>query len=251
MNKKFFSDNKKLAQRGFYLVIFLCIVTLAVTGYIVTRDQMDLYTDQLNNYMDEPENTLPEAPAAPVVIAETPEEPAKPAEPAAAPKPALAAPKPEPKPEPKPAGTPPEPAVPAVAMTPLYVWPVMGEISLPYSPDELLYSKTLDDWRAHMGIDIRATVGTPVKAMADGEVSDVYFDELYGNVVLLSHTGSLKSLYCNLSPEVPVTVGQKVKAGDLIGGVGESALFEMAEVPHLHFEVLENGRQVDPKNYLK
>jgi murein DD-endopeptidase MepM/ murein hydrolase activator NlpD len=247
MNQNFFHDKKKIAQRGFYLVIFLCVVTLAVAGYIVTRNNMDLYTTQLNEYMDEPENTLGTAEDTPAAYA-----PADvPAEPSFSESksdvPAAKVTEPAPAPKPKPASTP----APAKAAAPLYVWPVAGDIVTPYSPDELIYSKTLDDWRAHMGIDIRATVGSPVKAMADGEVSDVYYDEMYGNVIVLSHTGSLKTLYCNLSPEIPVSVGKKVKAGDMIGGVGESALFELAEVPHLHLEVLENGKQIDPKKYLK
>jgi murein DD-endopeptidase MepM/ murein hydrolase activator NlpD len=251
MKQNFFHDKKKVAQRGFYLVVFLCVITVAVTGYIVTRDNMDLYTTQLNAYMDDPENVFETVPNQSLGEYGTvqDDEPSlleeedipvsdigqKPKEPTA--------------PQPKPVSTAPQPAV--VKTEPLYVWPVSGEITLPYSAQELVYSRTLDDWRAHMGMDIRAIVGAPVKAMADGEVADVYYDEMYGNVVVLSHSDSLKSLYCNLSPEIPVEKGQKVKAGDLIGGVGESALFEQAEVPHLHLEVLENGKQIDPQKYLK
>lgn len=252
MKQNFFHDKKKVAQKGFYLVLFLCVVTVAVTGYIVTKDSMDLYTSQLNEYMDQPENILeptltpdPSTEAIPAEVNVTTEEPPIKEVPVTPTKSAGAKSNVQQTPKAENAVTTP------IKSGPLYLWPITGEVSSPYSLNELIYSKTLDDWRAHMGIDIKANVGTAVKAMADGEVSDIYFDEMYGNVAVLSHSDKLISIYINLSPEIPVKVGQKVKAGDTIGGVGESAIFELAEVPHLHFEVLEDGKQIDPLKYLK
>ena len=58
------------------------------------------------------------------------------------------------------------------------------------------------------------------------------------------------SKYANLSTKAMVKVGQSIKKGDPISGIGNPTGLEMNEVPHLHFEVLSNGKNVDPKEYL-
>ena len=131
------------------------------------------------------------------------------------------------------------------------IMPVDGEITVPYSADALVYSKTLEDWRTHNGLDIRADIGAHVKAAADGVVENVYNDNMMCMTVVLSHGGNLKTFYKNLSDAVPVKIGQEVKAGDVIGGVGETAIAEVAEVAHLHFEVTDDDRIVNPSDLIK
>lgn len=128
--------------------------------------------------------------------------------------------------------------------------PINGEISLEYAMDHLVYSKTLEEWRAHSGIDITADRGTPVKAVADGVVSEVKNDKFYGITVVIDHENGLKTLYRNLASDETVAVNQKVKQGEIIGSIGNTAMDESSEEPHLHFEVLNNDVNEDPTLYL-
>lgn len=100
----------------------------------------------------------------------------------------------------------------------------------------------------HPGIDITATRGTEVVASADGYVSEVTKSELlagYGNTIELSHSQTLSSRYAHLET-ILVRQGQKVKKGQVIGTVGNSG---GSIAPHLHYEVLRNGREQNPIYY--
>jgi len=131
-----------------------------------------------------------------------------------------------------------------------FIMPVNGDISFEYAMDRLVYSKTLEQWRVHPGIDIAADRGTPVKAVADGVISDVRNDKFYGISVVIDHGDGLKTLYRNLASDEIVAVNQKVKQGEIIGSIGNSAMDESSEQPHLHFEVLVNDKNADPTDYL-
>ena len=131
----------------------------------------------------------------------------------------------------------------------LYVKPVDGQIVKPWSNGELVYSETLGDYRVHTGVDIAASVGAKVRAMADGEIRDIYDDDLLGRVVEITHADGTISRYCNLQQAglSGIKAGATVKMGDVIGGVGESALGESAEQAHLHLEVEQAGLLIDPQ----
>ena len=129
--------------------------------------------------------------------------------------------------------------------------PVDGEIIKPHSETELSYSKTMEDWRLHRGIDISASIGTTVKAAASGEVSECYTDTAYGVTVVIDHGNGLFSKYCNLASDKMVEIGQTVEKGTAIGVVGDTAEFEVADKAHLHFEVIKDGNGVDPEEYFK
>ncbi len=129
--------------------------------------------------------------------------------------------------------------------------PMIGGILKEYSADDLVYSETMKDWRTHNGVDIAGEIGSQVKAAADGVVEQVYEDDLLGIVVVIGHSGQVQTLYGNLQSLDFIKVGRQVKAGDIIGGVGDSALTESADEAHLHFEVLVNKENVDPKSMLQ
>lgn len=131
------------------------------------------------------------------------------------------------------------------------VYPVQGNVLKEHTMDELVYSKTLKEWRTHPGIDIEASTGTEVKAALGGTVEEITEDPLMGICITLDHGNGLKTFYANLSTGNMVTVGQKVDKGQIISGVGNTASAEILDGPHLHFEVLLNDQSVDPKNYLK
>lgn len=95
----------------------------------------------------------------------------------------------------------------------------------------------------HRGIDIRARKGTPVVAVDEGVVVEVRQDTLgYGKHIRIAHKGVVSSLYAHLS-QIEVAVGDRVTAGEEIGQVGTTG---WATGPHLHFELLEGMRQIDP-----
>ncbi len=131
-----------------------------------------------------------------------------------------------------------------------YVWPLNGEVLNRFSVDQLVFSNTMGDWRVHTGADIAASLGAHVSAAGAGVVEDVYVDELMGCTVVIDHGGSLRTVYRNLADNVQVAVGDAVAAGDVIGAVGATAEAESAESPHLHFEVIEAGAQIDPMDIL-
>jgi len=128
--------------------------------------------------------------------------------------------------------------------------PVFGTICLDFSDRELIYSKTLDMWTTHEGLDIKAEEGSQVRAVMDGIISEVTNDPQWGMTIAIDHGGGVTSIYSNLSTLDMVTVGQEVKKGDVISGVGRTAIVEIAEEPHLHFEIMKDGKNLDPKIYL-
>jgi murein DD-endopeptidase MepM/ murein hydrolase activator NlpD len=136
--------------------------------------------------------------------------------------------------------------VPAMA-TQIYVQPLHGEIIKPFAVDTLVFSRTMRDWRTHSGIGIAAEPGTRVVAITDGIVEDIYQDELYGWSVAIRHPDGLISIYRCLTEAITVSVGDLVQRGQVIGGIsGEGYLMAAGDVPHLHFELIRNGRHIDP-----
>jgi len=98
----------------------------------------------------------------------------------------------------------------------------------------------------HYGIDIGdCPVGTTVRAFAAGTVETAGYSSVYGNYVKIKHGGGFVSFYGHLS-KYTVKKGQKVKAGDKIGAVGQTG---MATGPHLHFELRHNDRILNPELY--
>ena len=130
------------------------------------------------------------------------------------------------------------------------VMPVNGEIIVPFSFGELVKSETLDVWKTHDGIDIKAEKGTPVKAMNHGEVSRIWEDPLWGNCVSIDHGMGIESFYFSLSEALTVTEGDTVDAGQIIGTVGDTAQIEIAEPSHLHFALKRSGEWIDPVSYI-
>ena len=130
--------------------------------------------------------------------------------------------------------------------------PTSGEIAIDYSDSVPVFSQTMNDYRTHLGVDISASLGTPVMAVADGIVTNVWEDPFMGTSVSIEHSGNAVSIYKNLAPEVAegIIIGASVKCGDTIGAVGESAMNELAEEPHLHYEMKINGKHIDPKEHL-
>ncbi len=133
-----------------------------------------------------------------------------------------------------------------------FVMPCAGSVSRAYSPDKLVYSQTMNDYRSHEGIDVVSNVGEEVLAVADGTVTNIYTDPLMGNCVRIDHGNGLVSVYKNLGGEIPegIDEGMPVGAGQTIGVVGDSAAIEQSDDAHLHLEMLLNGEYVDPADFV-
>lgn len=101
--------------------------------------------------------------------------------------------------------------------------------------------------KLHKGVDIIASLGTNVSAPGDGVVSDVGFDENYGYFIEIKHDEIYSTRYHHLS-KVLVKKGDKIKVDQKIGEIGSTGL---STGPHLHYEVIENGKHVDPMPYIK
>lgn len=116
-------------------------------------------------------------------------------------------------------------------------WPVVGSVSSPFG----------QRWgRLHTGMDITAGTGTPVRAAGAGRVIGAGWEGSYGNCVEVYHGDGVTTRYAHLS-SISVRAGQQVERGQLLGRVGSTG---NATGPHLHFEVLVNGRPVDPARFL-
>ena len=131
--------------------------------------------------------------------------------------------------------------------------PLEGTVSREYKEMVRLQdneSGTVD--RTRRGIDLSASVGTAVKAAAEGKVIEVSKSTEDGNFIVIEHTNGLKTKYANLDGEVSVAVGDTVSAGDEIGVVGNSSMIFTSEVcgDVLNIQVEDvEGNQVNPSDY--
>ncbi|GJM36613.1 MAG: hypothetical protein DHS20C18_56140 [Saprospiraceae bacterium] len=101
--------------------------------------------------------------------------------------------------------------------------------------------------KLHRGIDIRGKLGTTVMATSSGIVKDAGYDKLNGYFVEIQHDAIYTTRYHHLS-KIDVQKDDQVKKGEKIGEIGSSGL---STAPHLHYEVLEKGKNVDPALFLK
>lgn len=132
-----------------------------------------------------------------------------------------------------------------------FVSPATGRVMKSHSTTVPVFSNTLEEWRIHTGIDILTDEGAQVAAAAAGTVSAVYYDPMLGNTVELTHSDTHKSYYSNLDPDsISVAVGDSVASGAALGKVGDSAIYELADEPHLHFELKVSGVSVNPLDYI-
>jgi murein DD-endopeptidase MepM/ murein hydrolase activator NlpD len=98
--------------------------------------------------------------------------------------------------------------------------------------------------RFHAGLDLAAAAGTPIVAAADGKVVSAGWAGGYGRAVMIVHASGIETKYGHMS-RIAAYAGETVHRGDVIGYVGSSGL---STGPHLHFEVLKNGRPVNPQS---
>ena len=236
-NKKGFGQamNQILEGRGFYIVVALCAAIIGVSVWSMLRSPTPAADEQEFDEVLSDVEITPYDPVAPEVAeAEEEEEISETTETTES------------------SETPEEAEQPAAetASDASPVWPLEGEVSRDYSMDALQYDDTMADWRTHDGLDLAAEPGTKVLAVRAGTVMKVYSDDLYGTSVLIDHGDGLMMCYANLEQIPTVYEGDAVKAGDVIGSVGDTAKCESAQGAHLHLSAVLNEHSVSPIDYL-
>lgn len=106
--------------------------------------------------------------------------------------------------------------------------------------------KTGDQEIRHLGIDLTADLGTPVASINSGVVRKTYFDEIYGNSIIIDHGHGIFSAYFHLN-SIKAKENDSVKKGTIIGTVGKTGY---ATAPHLHLSIKINGSSVDPLRFV-
>ncbi|MEG2368189.1 MAG: M23 family metallopeptidase [Oscillospiraceae bacterium] len=247
-NKKSFGQKLEnfFAGKGFYIVLFLCVAVIGVSAFFLLAglgaDVDELYENpvEANGSLSDDGEMPPELVVPPDGAEETP---------------AMA--------EQEPVvdeslvksedttqtGTWTEQAAESAASA-LFVWPLQGEIDLPYSVTALVYNKKMGDWRTNAGIDIAATLGTQVLAVSSGRVESIETTDLGGVTLVIEHAGGVRSIYANLAETPTVAVDDSITSGEVIGAVGVSAVGETKEHPHLCFSMTLDGQSVNPADYL-
>ncbi len=241
MNDEYEQSGGLLGGKGFYIALMLCVSVIALSAWMIVRETPEkeaeaavdvTATPYIYQQVIDPVETVQPTPVIEPVAPEIVEVI---------------------EPEPEDEAVEIFQAEPVVVTDPKqlsFVWPVVGQIELPYSVDALVYNATMEDWRTHDGLDIVATAGEYVRACAAGTVAEVYEDPLYGTTVVIEHGAGLVSYYANLQAETVVKAGDELLAGDTIGAVGTTAICESTQPAHLHFAMSLDGRSADPNGYL-
>lgn len=224
MQNKFKSFRDFMKGKGYYIALLLCTAVVGVTGYYLLTEK-------------EPKtNPLPDSTATAEHTAGVPSES-------------------EQRDSHKPVANLDEEErlateVPTVTSPFTLQKPVSGEVLTQIALDHLAYNETTRDWRTHEGMDFAANLGQAVYAAADGTVYTVYEDEHLGMTVVLHHRDGYSTHYANLSRDIPVSVGDTLNAGDVVGTVGQSACTENGAEAHVHFALYKNNEVLDPGDFL-
>ena len=247
-------------RKSFYIVLGLCAVAIAVSGYILfftggeeqpdpvlsgretPQDRQQVSGSASNVTVPAPEQKTPEQPEpAPPQPVETADVPAD-QPPAQTTVSQPGAEKPEAK----------ETGAKVQEKLPVFTFPVRGaEVQREYSGAQLVFDETMGDWRTHNGTDFACDEGDEVMAVLDGVVERIYEDGLLGACVVLDHGADLKSLYCGLTVAEGLREDQKLSAGQTLGRACGNILGESAQACHVHLELRESGQLIDPMSVLK
>ena len=224
--------------KGFYIVLFLCVAALGISGYYLIRSVSGSGETTDQTVTGNPTVVLPDSSAQTAPKAETPTEQKTPTKQSAVQEQ-----------EDDPEALPQQQAQDQTRDV-VYTWPVKGQLLRDFAVETLSYDQTMGDWRTHAGVDIAAEVGRKVWAAGDGTVSQVYDDPMMGVTVVIEHPDGVTSTYSNRAADPLVAVGDTVETGTEIGAVGETAIAESAMEPHLHLEMSKEGAAVDPVTLL-
>ncbi|MEG1719801.1 MAG: M23 family metallopeptidase [Clostridia bacterium] len=228
-------ENKLLEffkKKGFLLAIVLCFCTVTAVGYLSVKNVLDVPTNEdfkksAQSNTDEIKSSI-----APVIVPredviKTPEKT-----------------NPAPKKESQPSKPVPKEVI-------KYSMPLKGNIIKNFSTEVQVFSKTLNDYRSHNGIDIEAKIGDTVTSVASGKVTKAINDELYGMTIEVTDLDGVISSYSGLYDLSFVKEGNNIEKGDIIGKVGNAPNFECLDGIHLHFQMQKDGVYLNPIDMFK
>lgn len=130
------------------------------------------------------------------------------------------------------------------------LWPIDGQVIIPYSPDHGVYHFTLDQFSTSEAMVLSSKAGTPVKAAAKGVVTSISEDVRTGTTVTLALGNNVSLVYGQLELS-DLKEGDVLEAGECVGTVANPTRYYVIEGPNLYFKVLENGESIDPSELLK
>ena len=224
-------------DKGFYMILLLCVLAVAVAAYVLFVSPQTEQVDPMDGYLyeaedsvtaSEPVDNVPALDTTPQTDENEPETD-EPAEQTTAPASADE--------------TEDEPTEQTAALT--FTVPMTSDITRAYSGDTLEYDETTRDWRTHDAADYGGDTGDAVCAIADGTVTLVGDDTIYGKYVVLSHAQGMNSMYAGLD-EITVQEGDAVTGGKQLAVLGDPMPLEAAQGVHLHLAVTKDGEPVDP-----
>ncbi len=129
------------------------------------------------------------------------------------------------------------------------VYPTSKEVLKQYSGENPVYSKTLNDWRVHNGLDLSAEQGSKVKAITNGKVKDIYNDSLLGTTMVIEHVGDFTAYYSGLGETTLVNKGDTVESGQEIASINDIPC-ESADGYHLHLAIKKDNKFINPQEVL-
>lgn len=126
-----------------------------------------------------------------------------------------------------------------------------NEVVREYSEKEPSYSKTLDLWEIHKGLDISAEKGYEIKSLLNGKVVNVFKDDKHGMSVRVQSDNNVVVVYSNLDEKISVEKGQEVTEGQILGTVGNTTSVESEDGTHVHIEAFKGEESIDPMTFIK
>ncbi len=129
-------------------------------------------------------------------------------------------------------------------------WPASGAVIMGYSMDQTVFFQTLEQYKYNPAMIIGGEVGETITASAAGIVTNIEETAQTGTTVTLDMGNGYTAVYGQLT-DVPLSTGDYVNAGEMIGTLNEPTKYYSVEGPNLYFEILKDGEPVDPMNFME
>ncbi|HJC80866.1 MAG TPA: M23 family metallopeptidase [Candidatus Mediterraneibacter excrementipullorum] len=129
-------------------------------------------------------------------------------------------------------------------------WPASGAVIMGYSMDQTVFFQTLEQYKYNPAMIIGGEVGETITASAAGIVTNIEETAQTGTTVSLDMGNGYTAVYGQLT-DVPLSTGDYVNTGEMIGNLSEPTKYYSVEGPNLYFEILKDGEPVDPMNFME
>lgn len=130
------------------------------------------------------------------------------------------------------------------------IWPVSGNVLIPYSMDTTVYFETLDQYQCNPALYIKADQGTSVKAIYEGKITQITKDDRLGQLVTVDMGNGYQITYGQLD-QLNYQKGDTIKTGSVIGKIAEPTNYFLLEGSHLYVKMTKDNKPVNPTDYLE